>query len=172
MAELEIDTDLAWELLTALVAGGRAGTVEIDAALARDNTANGAQSAAQARASLPTPEGKLAAWASLIDVDTAPNTIVRVTAAGFLRANDTTLLEPFVAKYFDVLQTVWESRAYAIAEKLIIGLYPSPLASQQLVDATHAWLNANAEPPALRRLVIENVAGVERALAVQARDAE
>ena len=172
LAELEIDTDLAWELLTALVAGGRAGTVEIDAALARDNTANGAQSAAQARASLPTPEGKLAAWASLIDVDTAPNTIVRVTAAGFLRANDTTLLEPFVAKYFDVLQTVWESRAYAIAEKLIIGLYPSPLASQQLVDATHAWLNANAEPPALRRLVIENVAGVERALAVQARDAE
>ncbi|MEO6310033.1 MAG: aminopeptidase N, partial [Leifsonia sp.] len=172
LAELEIDTDLAWELLTALVAGGRAGTVEIDAALARDNTANGAQSAAQARASLPTAEGKLAAWASLIDVDTAPNTIVRVTAAGFLRANDTTLLEPFVAKYFDVLQTVWESRAYAIAEKLIIGLYPSPLASQQLVDATHAWLNANAEPPALRRLVIENVAGVERALAVQARDAE
>jgi len=172
LAELAIDTDLAWELLTALVAGGRAGTVEIDAALAKDNTANGAQSAAQARASLPTAEGKLAAWSSLIDVDTAPNTIVRVTAAGILRANDTALLEPFVAKYFDVLQTVWESRAYAIAEKLIIGLYPSPLANQELVDATHAWLNANAEPPALRRLVIENVAGVERALAVQARDAE
>ncbi|MGO4103047.1 aminopeptidase N [Leifsonia sp. YAF41] len=172
LASLEIDTDLAWELLTALVAGGRAGTAEIDAALAADNTANGAQSAAQARASIPTAEGKLAAWSSLIDVDTAPNTIVRVTAAGFLRANDTALLEPFVAKYFDALQTVWESRAYAIAEKLIIGLYPSPLANQELVDATHAWLNANAEPPALRRLVIENVAGVERALAVQARDAE
>lgn len=172
LASLEIDTDLAWELLTALVAGGRAGTAEIDAALAKDNTANGAQSAAQARASIPTAEGKLAAWSSLIDVDTAPNTIVRVTAAGFLRANDTALLEPFVAKYFDALQTVWESRAYAIAEKLIIGLYPSPLANQELVDATHAWLNANAEPPALRRLVIENVAGVERALAVQARDAE
>jgi aminopeptidase N len=172
LAELEIDTDLAWELLIALVAGGRAGAVEIDAALANDNTANGAQSAAQARASLPTAEGKLAAWSSLIDVDTAPNTIVRVTAAGFLRANDTALLEPFIARYFDALQTVWESRSYAIAEKLIIGLYPSPLASQELVDATHAWLNANAEPPALRRLVTENVAGVERALAVQARDAD
>ncbi|GAA3868658.1 aminopeptidase N [Leifsonia kafniensis] len=172
LAQLEIDTDLAWELLTALVAGARAGTAEIDAALAKDNTANGAQSAAQARASIPTAEGKLAAWASLIDVDTAPNTIVRVTAAGFLRANDTALLEPFVAKYFDALQTVWASRAYAIAEKLIIGLYPSPLANQELVDATHVWLNANAEPPALRRLVIENVAGVERALAAQARDAQ
>ncbi|WP_026852043.1 aminopeptidase N [Glaciibacter superstes] len=168
---LVIDTDLGWELLIALVAGGRAGTAQIDAALAKDNTATGAQFAAQARAAIPTPEGKQAAWSSLIDVDTAPNTIVRVTAAGFLRANDTTLLEPFVGTYFDMLQSVWESRAYAIADTLVVGLYPSPLANQELVDATRAWLDANAEPPALRRLVVENLAGVERALAAQARDA-
>lgn len=168
---LEIDTDLAWELLIALVAGGRAGTAEIDAALAKDNTATGAQSAAHARAAIPTAEGKQAAWSSLIDVDTAPNTIVRTTALGFLRANDTSLLLPFVEKYFSVLQQVWESRSYAIAEKLVVGLYPSPLADQALVDATRAWLDANPEPAALRRLVVENLAGVERALAAQARDA-
>ncbi|MCU1407977.1 MAG: aminopeptidase [Microbacteriaceae bacterium] len=168
---LTVDTDLAWELLTGLVAGGRAGTSEIDEALAKDNTATGAQSAAQARAAIPTPEGKRAAWSSLIDVDTAPNTIVRMTAAGFLRAQDTALLAPFVPEYFAMLQSIWDSRSYAIAEKLVVGLYPSPLASQELADATHAWLDANAEPAALRRLVVENVAGVERALAVQARDA-
>lgn len=168
---LEIDTDLAWELLIALVAGGRAGTAEIDAALEKDNTATGAQSAAHARAAIPTAEGKQAAWSSLIDVDTAPNTIVRTTALGFLRANDTSLLLPFVEKYFAVLQQVWESRSYAIAEKLVVGLYPSPLADQGLVDATRTWLDANPEPAALRRLVVENVAGVERALAAQARDA-
>ncbi|TFD74775.1 aminopeptidase N [Cryobacterium fucosi] len=168
---LTIDTDLAWELLIALVAGGKAGSAEIDAALADDNTATGAQSAAQARAAIPTPEGKQAAWSSLIDVDTAPNTIVRVTAAGFLRANDATLLEPFVDEYFAMLQPVWESRSFSIAEKLVLGLYPSPLANQALADATRAWLDANPEPQALRRLVIENLAGVERALAAQARDA-
>jgi len=169
---LVIDTDLAWELLIALVAGGQAGTAEIDAALARDNTATGAQSAAQARAALPTASGKQAAWSSLIDVDTAPNTIVRVTGAGFLRANDTALLEPFVDKYFAMLQTVWASRSFAIAEKIVLGLYPSPLANRALADATRAWLDANPEPVALRRLVVENLAGVERALAAQARDAE
>jgi aminopeptidase N len=169
---LEIDTDLAWELLIALVAGGRAGAPEIDAALARDNTATGAQFAAQARAAIPTAEGKQAAWSSLIDTDTAPNTIVRVTAAGFLRVNDTALLAPFVDKYFAVLQQVWESRSYAIAEKLVVGLYPAPLANQELAEATRAWLDANPEPPALRRLVVENLAGVERALVVQERDAE
>jgi len=169
---LTVDTDLAWELLIALVAGGHAGTAQIDAGLAADNTATGAQSAANARAALPTSAGKQAAWASLIDVDTAPNTIVRTTAAGFLRAHDKTLLEPFVAQYFDVLQTVWEARSFSIAEALVIGLYPSPLSNQALVDATRAWLAAHAQPVALRRLVIENLAGVERSLAVQARDAQ
>jgi aminopeptidase N len=168
---LTVDTDLAWELLIALVAGGKAGTAEIDAALAKDNTATGAQSAAHARAAIPTAEGKQAAWSSLIDADTAPNTIVRTTAMGFLRAADTSLLEPFVEKYFAMLQTVWDSRSYAIAEKLIIGLYPSPLANEALADATRAWLEQNPEPAALRRLVVENLAGVDRALAVQARDA-
>ena len=48
---------------------------------------------------------------------------------------------------------------------------PPALANQELVDATRAWLDANPEIPALRRLVIENLAGVERALAAQARDA-
>jgi aminopeptidase N len=169
---LAIDTDLSWELLAALVAGGEAGEPEIASALAADNTATGAQSAANARAAIPTLDAKQAAWSSLIDVDTAPNTIVRVTAAGFLRAHDTSLLEPFVAQYFDVLQTVWAERSYSIAEKLITGLYPSPLSNQALVDATRAWLDANPEPAALRRLVVENLAGVERSLRVQARDLE
>ncbi|TFC26902.1 aminopeptidase N [Cryobacterium sp. MDB1-18-2] len=169
---LEIDTDLAWELLIALAAGGKVDGAEIDAAHAADNTATGAQSAAQARAALPTPEAKQAAWDSLIETDTAPNTIVRVTAAGFLRANDTSLLEPFVDTYFAMLQPIWVSRSFSIAEKLIIGLYPSPLANQALVEATRTWLDANPEPVALRRLVIENLAGVERSLAAQARDAE
>ena len=41
-----------------------------------------------------------------------------------------------------------------------------------LADATRAWLDANPEPAALRRLVVENLAGVERSLKVQARDAD
>jgi aminopeptidase N len=168
---LGIDTDLAWELLAALVTGGQAGHAEIDAALAADNTATGAQSAANARASIPSQEAKQAAWASLVDVDTAATTIVRVTAAGFLRANDPTILEPFVPQYFAMVQQVWESRSFSIAEKLVVGLYPSPLANEALVSATRSWLDANPEPAALRRLMVENLAGVERSLAVQARDA-
>ena len=71
-----------------------------------------------------------------------------------------------------MLQPIWAARSFSIAEKLVLGLYPAPLANQALVSKTRTWLDANPEPLALRRLVIENLAGVERALAAQARDAE
>ncbi|QHF20160.1 aminopeptidase N [Rathayibacter sp. VKM Ac-2762] len=167
---LDIDTDLGWELLIALVAGGRAGADDIDAALASDNTATGQQSAAHARAALPTAEAKRAAWDSVTADDSAPNTIVRSTGLGFQRAADPRLLDAMVPVYFDALRSLWESKSYKIAEYLVVGFYPAATPSQEIVDATRAWLDANPEVPALRRLVIENLAGVERALRAQERD--
>jgi aminopeptidase N len=168
---LEIDTDLSWELLEGLALGNKATMADIDEALAADNTANGQQAAARARATFPTAEAKLTAFASVVDSDTLPNAIVRNTALGFQHVNDPSVLEPVVERYFASLNDLWESRSYHIAETLIVGLYPAPLASEQLVDATKAWLDANPDTPALRRLVTENLAGVERALEVQERDA-
>ena len=169
---LEIDTDLHWELLEGLVLNGAAGAAEIDAALAADNTANGQQAAARARATDPTTDGKRAAFASLADSDKLPNAIVRNVTVGYQRVNDPGSLAPLVGPYFDALSKIWKSRSYTIAQSFVTGLYPSPLASAELVNATKAWLEANPDIPALRRLVIENLAGVERALAAQARDRE
>ena len=149
---------------------GAAGRAEIDAALANDNTANGQQAAARALATIPTSEGKLAAFASLVDSDDAPNAIVRQTAVGYSHVNDASSLEQVAKRYFESITEIWNNRSFQIAETLIVGLYPTGLASQELVDATNAWLDANPTPPALRRLVIENRAGVERALRVQATD--
>lgn len=169
---LTIDTDLSWQLLVSLAAGGVITEGVIDEALAADNTAKGAEFAAQAKAALPTPEAKSAAWSSLVDSDRLPNTLVRAAGLGFTHPAGVLLLDEFVDQYFAMLLPVWESRTYKIAEYLVLGLYPAPLANAKLRDATRAWLNANAEAPAaLRRLVAENLAGVERALAVQERDA-
>ncbi len=173
LAGLAIDTDLSWQLLIALAAGGKVTGADIDAALAADNTAKGSELAAQARAALPTPADKQAAWDSLVVRDDLPNTVVRSAAAGFVHPAGAALLEPFVAPYFDMLLPVWESRTYQIANYLITGLYPAPLANTALRDATRAWLAEHGQAPAaLRRIVAENLAGVERALSVQARDAQ
>ncbi|ROS48396.1 aminopeptidase N [Frigoribacterium sp. PhB24] len=167
---LTVDTDLRWQLLEGLVLVGGAGEAEIDAALAEDNTANGAQAAARARATIPTTEGKLAAFASVVDSAEQPNAIVRATTLGFQHTNDPAILQPLVERYFSSLTGIWESRSYHIADTLVSGLYPAGLADQALVDASYAWLEANPETPALRRIVSESVAGVERALRVQAVD--
>ena len=154
---LEIDADLSWALLVSLAAGGLVTAADIDQALAADNTAKGGEFAAQAKAALPDAEAKQAAWDSLVESSDLPNTVVRSTAAGFVHPATVHLLEPFVARYFDMLLPVWESRTYQIASYLIVGLYPAPLANVALRDATRGW-------------VAENLAGVERALDVQEFD--
>ncbi|WP_285025292.1 aminopeptidase N [Plantibacter sp. ME-Dv--P-122b] len=168
---LEIDTDLRWELLEGLVLLGLADGSDIDAALAEDNTANGAQAAARARATIPTVEGKRAAFDSVVEHDDQPNAIVRNVGLGFGHVIDPAVLQPLVEPYFATLTTVWESRSYKIAEYIVEGLYPAALASTELRDRTRAWLDANPDVPALRRMLVEALAGVERALAAQARDA-
>ncbi|GAA1691912.1 aminopeptidase N [Microbacterium sediminicola] len=169
---LTIDTDLSWQLLVSLAAGGLVTEAEIDDALADDNTAKGGEFAAQAKAALPHPAAKAAAWDSLVKNANLPNTIVRSAALGFVHPAGLELLDEFVDRYFDMLLPVWNSRSYKIAEYLVLGLYPAPLANARLRDATRAWLAENADAaPALRRMVAENLAGVERALSVQERDA-
>ena len=168
---LEIDTDLRWELLEGLVLLGLADGSDIDAALAEDNTANGAQAAARARATIPTVEGKRAAFDSVVEHDDQPNAIVRNVGLGFGHVIDPAVLQPLVEPYFAALTSVWESRSYKIAEYIVEGLYPAALASTELRDRTRAWLDAGPDVPALRRMLVEALAGVERALAAQARDA-
>ena len=168
---LEIDTDLRWELLEGLILNNAATDADVVDTLATDDTANGAQAAARARATFPTVEGKRAAFDSLVTSADLPNMIVRNTTIGYQHCNDASVLQSMIAPYFEAINTVWANRSYKIAEYIIEGLYPMPLASAELVTATEAWLAANPEVPALRRMVIEALAGVERALMVQSRDA-
>jgi aminopeptidase N len=170
LSGLEIDTDLRWELLEGLVLAGAAGNDEIDTELAADRTASGEQAAARARATIPTAEGKLAAFSSLVDSDALPNAIVRQITVGFQHTNAPVVLEGLVPRYFDVLTRIWAERSYHMADTIVTGLYPAPLASVELRDAAAAWLEAHPETPALRRIVTENLAGTERALRVQAAD--
>jgi aminopeptidase N len=167
---LEIDTDLGWELLEGLVLNGAAGDPEIDDFLEKDETSNGHQAAARARATHATPQAKREAFLALADSDKLSNAIVRNVTIGYQHINDPSSLQELIEPYFDALNDIWANRSYKIAEHFVLGLYPTPLASQELVDATRQWLDANQDTPALRRLVVENLAGVERALKAQERD--
>lgn len=172
LAGLPLDTDMRWTLLTSLAAAGAATDAEIDEQLAADNTATGIARAAGARATYPTAEAKEKAWKDLIDSDTLPNETGRAVALGFGRVHDTALLEPYVERYHAALRDVWDSRTYAMAAGIVKLMYPIALASQELIDATEAWLEANQDAPAgLVRLVAENRDIVRVSLTAQGYDA-
>jgi aminopeptidase N len=169
---LKIDTDLSWELLAGLVVGGRADAAEIDRSLAADNTSNGQKAAAGARAALPTAAGKAAAWQTLTETHDLSNILVDSASLGFVRVADAELLSPYVEKYFSNAVRIWNDNTFKIAEYLIENLYPLPLASEELASRTRSWID-NPEVkaiPALRRILVESLSNVERALAVQRRD--
>ncbi len=165
-----VDTERRWELLSALVLGGRAAEADIDRELDSDDTATGRIHAAAARAALPTREAKAAAWKSVVDDADLPNAVQAAVIGGFSRTHDTTLLEPFVEPYFACLSRVWAERTSEMATQIVVGLYPTVLASQALLDRTQQWLDENGSEPSLARLVVENRDGVTRALRAQARD--
>jgi aminopeptidase N len=119
---------------------------------------------------IPSAEAKADTFHRLITDDTVPNALVRAATLGYTHVGDPSVLADLVTTYFDALDTIWESRSYKMAEYLVEGLFPSPLASAALEDACVKWLNEHEGPAALRRMVEENLAGVIRARKAQQRD--
>ncbi|MGW0874880.1 aminopeptidase N [Streptomyces sp. NPDC002740] len=169
---LAVDTELRWAFVQRLVAVGTFDEADIAAEYERDKTAAGERHAATARAARPTPEAKAEAWASVVDSDELPNAVQEAVIGGFVQTDQRELLAPYTDRYFEVVKGIWDSRSHEIAQQIAIGLYPAVQVSRETLDKTDAWL-ASAEPnAALRRLVSEARAGVDRALKAQAADAQ
>lgn len=168
---LAVDTELRWAFVHRLAATGRLDEAGITAELGRDKTAAGERHAASARAARPTPEAKAEAWASVVESDKLPNAIQESVIGGFVQTDQRELLAPYAEKFFAAVKGAWDSRSHEMAQQIAVGLYPSLQVSQATLDTTDAWLASAAPSPALRRLITESRAGVERALRAQAADA-
>jgi aminopeptidase N len=166
---LTVDTDLRWRLLHALVAHGAVGEAEIEAELARDNTATGLRMAERARALVPTPEAKATAWQRAVYDDSLPNAINMAIIMGFSHPAQGALLTDYREKYFAAVDEVWGRRSSEQAQPMVQGLFPSWAVEQATVEAADRWLT-DEHPSALTRLVTEGRAGIVRALAAREAD--
>ncbi len=175
LAGLVIDTDLRWRIVTALAGAGAIDadgpqTPFIDAEAASDPTAAGKRNAAAAAAARPQKAVKEAAWQQVIEDDTLANITTRAIVGGIVQPGQTALLTPFRDLYFTAIAGVWERRSSEVAQTVVIGLYPSWDVSHGGLEAADAFLADPDLPPALRRLVLEGRAGVERALRARTFD--
>ena len=172
MDGLEIDTDLRWELLTALSVGGKVTKERIDVELEADNTANGQKAHAAAIAAMPELKSKQEIFDKLVDTDQMSNALVNSASLAFGRVMDTAVLEPFVDQYFSKVLSIWENKTYHMAEYLLVNLYPLALVNESLANQTEQFLKNPelASKPALKRIIVENLANVQRALNAQSTD--
>jgi aminopeptidase N len=95
----------------------------------------------------------------------------RSIIAGITAPGQAELLKPFTARYFAAIPGVWARRSSEVAQTVVVGLYPSWDISDDGLDAADEFLADPEVPPALRRLVLEGRAGVERALKARRFDA-
>ncbi|MGH8837425.1 MAG: aminopeptidase N [Actinomycetes bacterium] len=168
---LAMDPELRWQLLSHLVVLGAAGEDDIDAELDRDNTAAGQRHAASALAARPTAKAKAEAWESVVVKSDLPSAIQAAVIAGFMQPNQLDLLEPYVSKYLEVIDSIWATRTNQQAQQIAFGLFPYLRVQSDTLEVTDQYL-AEADPvPALRRIVLEGRDGIARALRARACDA-
>jgi aminopeptidase N len=168
---LAVDQDVRWTLIAALARMGREGTRIADE-LEKDNTISGQERAAAARAARPTAEAKAEAWELAIHRDDIANETQRSIVLAFQVPGQDEVLEPYVEKYLEMAETIWEDKGTQRASTALEYIFPRQLASQGLLDRLDAWLETSKANPAAKRYVNEGRADVARYLAGQAKDAQ
>ena len=167
---LSVDQDLRWTLVTGLAAAGVYGEAEIAAELERDSTISGQEKAGAARAAQPLPEAKEAAWhAAVVDPHT-PNETQRAITKAFMRSGQEELVAPYVDRYLEAAETLWEHLGTHKASAALEYMFPTALASADLVDRVESWLATSTAEVAAKRFVQQGRDESRRALAAQARD--
>ncbi len=169
---LAVDQDMRWVFLTGLAAAGRADEARIVEELASDNTISGQERAAGARAARPDADAKAAAWELAVVSGETPNETQRSIALGFMRAGQDEVLAPYVDRYLEAANDMWERLGRQRGSVALEYVFPRPLASQELVDKVDVWLETTDADAVAKRFVAEGRSDVVRFLAGQAKDAE
>ena len=169
---LTIDAELRWHLVICAVKRGLLGASDIDAELAKDNTAHGKQYGALAHAAIPTAQAKEKAFTS-VTTENLSNTIHAYTCRGFNVALQSELLTPFIDRYFAILIDLWNTKGYEIAETTATMLFPAFVVTDETLAKAQKWLDVTGKdaPNALRRVITEGRDALARSLRAQKKDA-
>jgi aminopeptidase N len=169
---LAVDTDLRWVLVTSLARNGRFGADDVAEELKRDNTISGQEHAAAALASRPTAEAKAEAWDQATVQENVPNETHRSICLAFMRYGQEEVLAPYLEKYLETADDIWERLGTQKASTVLEGTFPAPLGSPEMLDRLDAWLESSPANPGAKRYVREGRDDVARALRAQEKDAQ
>jgi aminopeptidase N len=167
---LALGPDQRWAAVERLAVTGRMGPSEIDAEAVRDTTIAGAQSAATARAGVPTGAAKAAAWQELVAADGPTLGIRRAIAAGFWQPEHVDLTRPYLDRYVADIGAFFRGPSPELARSIADRAFPETLIEAATVARVDRVLDDDGLDPSFRRILIENRADLIRAL--RARDVD
>jgi aminopeptidase N len=167
---LVVDAEMRWQVLLRLVSRGVLGRDRVEAEHASDRTDAGARQAAICLAAIPDPAAKEAAWASIISGG-LPNAMFRAVLTGFRMPDQAELLEPYAARFFDVVADAWSAWGPDMAQYFAERGYPSTVITREAIEVAAKYLGREDLPGPLRRLLAEKQDDVMRALRCRERDA-
>ncbi len=164
----ELDQDMRWSLIAKATAYGIEGGYErLESELARDGSDRGRRAAEQIRASRPDPDVKSTAWSRY--QEDAETSLQMLTASmhGFWWKPQAELLAPYVNRFFDEIQTVFNRKDKEYASRFFGALYPGQMEpSDQIIERSQALLDElDAEQTVLARQLREAVDEATRARA-------
>ena len=170
---LSVDTDLRWRFVSQLAQLGGLDSAGIDAELARDNTATGAEKAAGARAARPDADAKAEAWRLAVEDASVPNATHTQICAHFWAPDQDEVLKPYVDAWFEVMGDIsaqrngWGQRSLAIRKNVGELLFPRTFGDRALLARIDEWMATTDLSDSVRRMVSERRDDVERALRCQ-----
>ena len=121
-------------------------------------------------AARPLPQAKEEAWSAVTNGSEVSLAMKRAFAAGFHRADQEKLLEPYVRRYFDDLLPVWE--AHDIDEGLMFSgsMFPALIVRPDLLELVDEVLAGDLPGP-VRRSLMESQDDMARELRARVFDA-
>ncbi|MEV4560115.1 aminopeptidase N [Kitasatospora sp. NPDC049285] len=164
---LHLSPEVRWAAIVRLASVGAAGEPEIAAELARDPGSEAETGAARARAALPDPAAKAAAWQALFTPDALSNHLVEAAAEGFWRSGEESLQADYAREFFARIGEA-NGRGDMVARLLGRVLFPNAQADDATVTAAEAALAEPGLTPSLRRTLNDATDDLRRTRAVRA----
>ncbi|HEY5978621.1 MAG TPA: aminopeptidase N [Microlunatus sp.] len=159
---LPLDPELVWSLVARLAeVGGDADAIE--RALDRDPSAAGRVHAAKARASLPDPAAKEAAWSALIGLSEVPSSELYAVAKGFFRPSQTALTAAYVPRFFTEMPGTATFRTGWALGQIVSDAFPLAHTSADTLELAERTV-AGDLPAAVRRSMVDGTDALRRAV--------
>ena len=92
--------------------------------------------------------------------------------SGFQSPDAGQLLEPYVARFFEVIADLWRDWGTDMAQHFAEHGYPTSIITPDAIATAAEYLASTDLPAGLRRLLIEGRDDVARALSCRRRDAQ